>query len=129
MKNYKRDKLIASLLEQPTIAKAAAAVKITERTARTWMNDPEFMRAFRQERRRLIDGTIARLQNRSVLAGYMLVSLLRSENEAIKLGAIRTLLEYAVKGQDTAEILQRIEELEEKLQPPGTPSRNGAMKR
>jgi hypothetical protein len=124
-----RDRLIAALLEQPTIAKAAAAAKVSERTARAWLSDPEFMRAFRQERRRLIDGTIARLQNRSVLAGYMLVSLLRSEDEGIKLGAIRTLLEYAVKGQDTAEILERIEALEQRLLPPGTPSMNGVARR
>jgi hypothetical protein len=128
MKNYKRDKLIASLLSEPTIAKAAAAAKVSERTARAWMNEPEFMRAFRQERRRLIDGTIARLQERSVQAGSVLVSLLKSENEAIKLGAIRTLLEYAVRGQDTAEILQRIEELEQRLLPPGTPTRNGVAR-
>jgi hypothetical protein len=128
MKNHKWDKLITGLLEQPTIAKAATAARISERTARAWMADPAFMRAFRQERRRLIDGTIARLQNRSVLAGYMLVSLLRSENEAIKLGAIRTLLEYAVKGADSAEILQRIEELEQRLLLTTAPSINGVKR-
>jgi hypothetical protein len=128
MKKHRWDKLITGLLEQPTIAKAAAAAKVSERTARTWMADPAFMRQFRQERRRLIDGTIARLQNRSVVAGYVLTSLLKSESEAIRLGAVRTLFEYAIKGADSAEILQRLDELEQRLLPANRPSLNGAKR-
>jgi hypothetical protein len=51
----KREKAIAALLTEPTIAQAAKAAGIGEKTLRRWLKSPEFSLAYDAARRELID--------------------------------------------------------------------------
>jgi hypothetical protein len=112
MTEGKRAKLINALLTTATVKAAAESLKLNESTVRRALDNPDFQRELRKHCRKLVQGTVARLQEHSAMAGLMLAKLLHSENEAIKLGAARTILQLAVKGVEVQDLEARIEELE-----------------
>jgi hypothetical protein len=112
MTERKRTALINALLVTPSIQKAAESLGLNEKTVRRTLDDPDFQRELRKHCRKLVQGTVARLQQHSAMAGLTLARLLHSESERIKLGAARTILQLAVKGVEVQDLEARIEELE-----------------
>jgi hypothetical protein len=112
MTEQKRTALINALLTTPSVKAAAESLKVSERSVRRALDDPDFQRDLRKHCRQLVRGTVARLQQHSAMAGLTLAKLLHSENEAIQFGAARTILQLAVKGVETQDLEARIEELE-----------------
>src|SRR5262249_40051737 len=61
-KSRKQAIVIGYLLSEPTQAGAAARAGIAEKTLRRWLADPEFMEAYRQARRRVVEEAVAVVQ-------------------------------------------------------------------
>lgn len=106
--------LVASLLEQPTIAKAAKAAGISERTAFRRLESEEFRKMYDGERTKIITAATGRLQAAIGRAVDSLTEVLDSETApaAAKISASRAILEYGLKYGEMVDILRRIERLE-----------------
>src|SRR5262249_16831643 len=111
----KQEVSIAALLTEPTITAAAQTAGISEKTLRTWLKKPEFSRAFREWRRQLVETAVARVQQLTTEAVDALRELLRGRNETVRLGAAKAVLDYAREGIQSADVLQRLEDLEQLL--------------
>lgn len=103
---------LAELLVQPSIRKAAEASGVKERTLYTWLKQPDFAEAYRLARREATQQAIARLQQISGHAVMVLYSLMTSSTAAVKLGAVRTVLEFAIKAVEIEDLAARLEALE-----------------
>src|SRR5690242_16229554 len=111
MKSHKQDRLIAALLVHPTITAAAESIRISEKTARLWLADPAFMQRYRAERRRLVEGAVARMQQAMGYAVNALLLLLKDGNDTAKFNAAKIILEHGCHAVETADILERLESL------------------
>lgn len=106
--------LVASLLEQPTIAKAAKAAGISERTAFRRLESEEFRKLYDEERSKIITAATGRLQAATGLAVDSLIEVLESDLSlpTAKISASRAILEYGLKYGELVDVIRRIERLE-----------------
>lgn len=111
--SVKQEKLIAFLLTERTIEHACQQAEIAVVTYWRWMQEKEFIAAYRRARRDLIEGTVSRLQNISAAAIDALERNLTCENPASEIRAATIILEQAAKGVELLDLESRIEELEE----------------
>lgn len=105
---------VSALLEQPSVRKAAEVAGVKERTLYHWLKNGEFAAAYRTARREATQQAIARLQQVSGAAVAVLCQLMTSSTPAVRLGAARTVLEFAVKAVEIEDLTARLEALEQK---------------
>jgi hypothetical protein len=113
----KQEQAISALLLHPTLAKAAEACGVSEKTLWRWLQCPEFQQAYRQARREAVSQAIARLQRITAKAVDTLEGVM-ADAEApapAKVTACRVVLEVAVKAVELDDLQSRIEELERNL--------------
>jgi hypothetical protein len=60
----------------------------------------------------MVDAAVGKLANASTRAVRTLTNLLTAESESVRLGAARSILELGAKLRESAELEQRISELE-----------------
>src|SRR5437763_1547025 len=58
----RQEKALAALLAEPTHAAAAARAQVSEATLYRWLKQPAFQAAYRELRRRAVDGAVSHLQ-------------------------------------------------------------------
>src|ERR1700736_2279121 len=109
----KRESAIAALLTEPTIERAAARAEISTRTLKNWLALPDFQKAYQAARMRAFDHALARLQQSAGAAVDALGDLLMAGNDAIRLGAARSILELGVRLKESLEVEARLAALEE----------------
>ena len=115
---------IAALLDQPTIAGAAATAGISGPTLKRWLADPGFKARYREARRQVVEGALGRLQAGATLAVDALERNLTCGIPAVEVGAARSILDHATRAVETVDTLERIEQLEATLdQRAGPPTR------
>ena len=111
--------LLAELLRGATLVEAAAAAKVSERTARRRVAAPEFRARLDAGRRELLGLVVARLASLAEDAVDTLRELLGEATPAPqRLGAAREALRHlAVLGEaaDARELGERLERLERRL--------------
>jgi hypothetical protein len=110
----KRELAITALLNAPTIAKAAESLGLHERTLRLWLANPEFVAAFRQAKRELMEAATLHLQRGMMDAVLKLRKLLGSRNEGVRLRAAVAILTLSNKAVED-DIIERLAAVEEKL--------------
>jgi len=110
----KQEAAIAALLGQPTLPLAAQTCGLHEKTLRRWLKLPGFAAAYLEARRRVVQHTIAQSQQVSAQALLVLRAVMLSDKApaSARVTAARSIVELAVKGLETEDILQRIEALE-----------------
>lgn len=108
----KQHKAITALMSSATIAQAAAAVGVNERTIYTWLDDTVFAEAYRVARRLAVQQATARLQQVSSDAVDRLQALLTCGKPAIELGAARSIIEFAIKASEIEDLAERMAALE-----------------
>lgn len=106
---------IASLMSTPNVRQAAKDCSVTERTLYRWLRDPAFQAEYRAARRDATQQAIARVQQVSGAAVAVLAQLLANSTPAVKLGAARTILEFAVKAVELEDLAARLAALEERF--------------
>lgn len=111
----KQDKAIAALLSEPTIAAAADKLGVNDRQIYRWLEESEFVAAYRAARREAVGQAIARLQQTSSHAVTVLLSLMadRKTPATVRLNAASKVLEFAVKAIELDDIQARLEALEQ----------------
>jgi hypothetical protein len=105
---------LEALLTSPSIAAAAKAVNVSERTVRRWLAEDEpFKAAVRQARADMLTHASARLAAACSAAAETLVELLDSkERGEVRVAAARSILASAAKAEELDSLASRIEELE-----------------
>jgi len=111
----RKEAAIAALLQEPTVAKAAAAAGVSEATLSRWMRQAEFAQAYCQARRDTVSAAVARLQQASSTAVDALVEVIRSPDApySVRVSAAKTVMELAFKGAELEDLGARIGHLEE----------------
>lgn len=107
---------IIALLAKGTVAAAARASGVGERTLHTWLADPTFSAAYRAARRESVRAALAALQRASAdaVATIAMVMKDRAAAPAVRLAAARTVLDLALQAVELDDVLARLAALEAK---------------
>jgi predicted DNA-binding transcriptional regulator AlpA len=110
----KHEKAIMALLTEPTIRQAADTTGIGETTLFRWMQDKDFIEAFKEARRMAFSQAISRLQQVSTQAVNTLLEVMSNEEAPAtsRVSAAKTVLEMSIKAFETEDLSDRVEEME-----------------
>ena len=110
----RQEQAILALLEQPTLEKAAGALKVSEVTLWRWMQKPEFQAAYRQARRDAFSRSVARLQHASQAAVGTLLRVMtdRDAQASSRVRAADIVLQTALRGMEMEDLEARLDRLE-----------------
>ena len=108
----KKEKALAALLSNPTRKAAAAAAGISDRTLRTYLQDPEFSAAYKHAAACIMDGATRQLQQNLTAAIDRLAQIVADdeENSMAQISAAKTLLDYGLRFTEFNDILKMLEE-------------------
>ncbi len=111
---HKKEKLLAALLTSRTKKEAAKAAGISERTMRTYFDDPEFRAAYKQAAAGIMDSATRQLQQNLTAAIDRLGKIVEDDEESsiTQVSAARTLLDYALRFTEFNDILKEMESTE-----------------
>lgn len=111
----KRHQAIIALLTQPTMAEAAKAVGVTEKTLLRWWQRPDFRESYREAKTRVVQHAMSRLQQASGQAVDALLEIVSNIQNppSTRVTAAKAILEQAVKAVEWEDLLARLETLEE----------------
>lgn len=107
----RQEATILALLSSPSIRKAAAKVGAQEKTVRAWMDQPEFMKAYRAARRRVMEQAVGLLQRAMGKAVQTLVKNLDAAKASDQIKAATSILDHAQKGDEAGALLEEVQEL------------------
>ncbi|MFO0858008.1 MAG: hypothetical protein U0640_11690 [Phycisphaerales bacterium] len=110
----KQDQAIVALLAEPSIARAAVVVGVSERTIHRWLEDDMFARAFRKARREAFSQAIAACQRYTPLAVHALAKIVTdgSVQASARVSAASALLKFGRDSIELDDLASRIETLE-----------------
>lgn len=110
----KQEKALAALLTHATKEKAAEAAGITSKTLRKYLAEPEFQERYRAAFDELV-GNAANTAKQSLLPAIACLRQILADKSCTapaRIQAARTLLEYGLKLNEQADIIERLEALE-----------------
>jgi hypothetical protein len=106
-----RDAIVA-LLSNKTIAAAAEAAKVANSTLRRWLDMPAFASAYKAARRLAYNTAVGRLQQLTTEAAEALQRGLTCGKTADEIRAATVVFDYATKGLELADLMERVAEIE-----------------
>lgn len=117
----KQEQALLALVTSNTIREAAAQVKINEVTIYRWLKQEDFQRAHRELRREAIRLAISKLQRVTCEAIEVLAEVMRGKENlaSARVSAAKTILESAFKASEMDDMLERIEDLERRMEEAG----------
>lgn len=98
-----------------TALEGVKKAKIGKTTYYGWMKQPEFKKEVNRQKNELIKQSLFDLKLSSKEAVKVLIELLKSDNETIRLKTALSILEYAKVFMEQDEIIERLKNLEEQL--------------
>lgn len=112
--NARQQRAILALLSEPTVAKAAEAAAVPQRTLYGWLQDAEFEAAYQLARRQAMRQAVARLQQASAGAVDTLLEVARNAAApaVARVSASRTILEMALRAVEIEDLDNRLKALE-----------------
>jgi len=120
----KEAQAIIALLEHPTIAAAATACGVSERSLWRWLQDADFQKKYREAQRAVVDGAIGELQAATIEAVKTLRRNLNCGNSFAENSAAQAILTHSFKAIELSELRAEIEEIKRMLGEKGlAPSR------
>ena len=110
----KKERVLAALLTQPTRAAAAKEAGVTVRTINNYFADPEFSKRYSEAFLDIVQDATRQSQQLLSPAFTTLQRIILDEeqNAQVRVTAIRTLLDFALRFTDHVDIAPRLEELE-----------------
>ncbi len=111
----KQEGAIVALLNEQSVARAATAARVGERTLYRWLREPEFSRAYRQARRDAFGQAIALTQRYAPLAVNTLAQVMMDDQapSSSKVAAATTILRFGREGIELDDLGARVEALEQ----------------
>jgi hypothetical protein len=89
---------------------------VAEATLRRWHKQPNFLAAYREARREVVEKAVAQLQQSSWAASTTLIRLLASGSDSVRLRAATVILDQANKGIELLDFEERLAALEAQVQ-------------
>lgn len=113
----KQQKAIECLLAEPTTKDAAKAAGISEATIHRWLREEPFKAAYEAALKTSFETAIKSLQSLTSEAMKALRAILTDTTvtPAVRISAVRTTLEFAIKVRDQEEVLTRLQYVEEQI--------------
>lgn len=110
--------MIAALIACPTIKEAAAQAKIGETTLHKRLNDPEFQKKYRDACAKLVKDHAAAMQAAVGEAILTLREIVKDKSNAcgVRASAADTILRNSLKLTEQANILERLDNLEQRIE-------------
>lgn len=110
----RQEKALIALLAEPTVAKAAESINVSERTLRRWLAEPEFEKAYKAARRNAFDVAVGLTQKYAGLAVHTLAKVMADTQSAsaAKVSAASAMLRFAREALELDDLAKRIDELE-----------------
>jgi hypothetical protein len=108
----KQHKALTALMVSNTIADAAAAIGVNERTVYTWLDDPMFAGAYRAVLDEALSQARARLLQLSGTAVATLERNMTCGKPAIEVSAANSILDKALKFKELEDLAERMAALE-----------------
>jgi AcrR family transcriptional regulator len=115
-KETNKEKVLVALIETSSIRDAAMKTGISEPTIYRYLQDKEFLAEYRNARRQTVETAIAKMQSAASEAVDRLKELQYTENPAVAARCAQIIFENSVKGLETTDILERLENLENALE-------------
>ena len=111
------NQLISAILTCPTIRDASASVGLSEQSVYSRMRKPEFRQRLQIERDNKFQAISSKIEDANFKALDTLLKILDDESVSagIKVRASQTLLDLSLKNREQADIISRIQSLEEML--------------
>jgi hypothetical protein len=97
-----------------TQKQAAAEVNVSERSVHNWLAEEPFRRRVSELRGEMVGRTLGKMADGMTEAADTLRGLLGARNEAVQLGAAKSMIELGVKLRDSIELEERLAVLEAK---------------
>ncbi len=115
----KQEQAIVALLSEPTLAKAAESVGVAPKTMHRWLDDPDFLTAYRKARREAFSHAISLTHQYAPLAVQALARIMVNEQAptASRVSAAAAILKFSRESIEIDELSQRIEAVERKALP------------
>jgi len=109
-----QERAIVALMNEQTVAKAAAAADVGQRTLYRWLRDPNFAHAYREARRQAFGQAIALTQRYAPLAVNTLAQVMMDKTAPhhAKVSAATNLLRFGREGLELDDLAARVEALE-----------------
>jgi hypothetical protein len=108
----KQEALLAALLTEPTLARAAAKAGVSEATVHRWLLLPEFQAAYRRARRQIVEAAIGQLQQATGEAVETLRRNLTCGHAGAEIRAAAAILDQAIRGLELVDLEERLAALE-----------------
>ena len=114
----RQQKAIAAMISAPTLEQAARDARIGTSTLRRWLKeDPAFIRAYNDALTELLTDATAKAKRNVSCALDVLVDVMQNgESSQVRVTAARSTIEYALKLHDAAEMTQRLQALEKRIE-------------
>lgn len=103
---------LAALAAGSTVAEAAEACGVSERTAYRWLTVEGVKKALNQLRAGMTSGALGILTSHLTEAAETLTNLLTSDSESVRLQASRAIFQTTLEIRQTVDMEDRIAELE-----------------
>lgn len=111
----KQERVALLLAAGRTQTEAAAEAGVAVKTIQRWREDPRFIHKVSWLRSELLANGLGKLSDATVEAADVLRGLLKSNNEAIRLAAARSVLQVSNELRKTVETEELVEELQRRL--------------
>lgn len=117
----KQTAFLQAMLEESTITKAAEKAGINRTTAYKYLKDKDFKKELNARRTECVNDTVRYLQGKLSLCNETLVSIIENPdtNDQIKINAINAIYANCKSMTETAEIITRLEQVEELIESGG----------
>ena len=114
-KNVQRQAVLDALVSGAAVKQAAVTAGVSEKTVRRWLSEPEFSDDIAQARADITKNIMAAVKSKAVQATEVLGEIMDNQKASpyARVQAAKTVLDTAFKAIETAEIVERIEQLEE----------------
>jgi hypothetical protein len=111
----RQEAAVVALVNQPSVAKAAEACGVPERTLYRWLAEPAFSKAYRRARRLAFSHAIALSQRLAVLAVNVLGKVANDAGapHAARVSASSAILKFSRESIELDDLAGRIETLEQ----------------
>jgi hypothetical protein len=111
----KQELALRAIISHPTLKDAAAAAGVSETTLWRYKQDPKFSRRLREVRREAVEQTRLCIEQGAGDAVTVLHDLMMNQETpaAARVSAVKTFLDYSMRGVEMDELRQQVEDLAE----------------